>query len=419
MEKLTKHQLVAYDQLIEYIKHDSEYDFHVLSGKAGTGKTFVIAEFLRWYKSTYPEKSVYAIAPSHRAVKNLDKALADNQVEIDTSTIASFLGLRPKMDQITGLQVFESNGGVDHSDIDLLIIDEYSMIQKSDVKAILAIVSKLKLKCIFLGDVNQLPPINEECTHLKSLPCTRSLLKEVIRYSGELAIVADSYTESYAVPMAKQLPIQQSLEDDTITQLTKLEWVGSFTDKVKLDLKSNNPNGSRIIAYTNAACLKWNNWVRVDLWDDLLPYNVGDKLIAHKPLFRNDGIIANNSDEFKVVGASFKKSIKVTDLEYEYHVVPVTNQNNVKLDLFILDPDYSVQLATTLEFHRKHKRWSKYELLKNTFDAVTFNYAITVHKSQGSTFDSSYLDLRDIRKCRDLKRILYTSLTRSKEVFIF
>ena len=53
------------------------------------------------------------------------------------------------------------------------------------------------------------------------------------------------------------------------------------------------------------------------------------------------------------------------------------------------------------------------------FDDVTYAYALTVHKAQGSGFNHVFLDTEDMQYCSELQKMLYTALTRTKiKVFI-
>lgn len=429
MSNLTSHQQQAFDKLVEYVKDtESTHLFHKFSGKAGSGKTFTIASFIKWYRDEYSSHQVFVAAPSHKALKNLVNALASLNLTVEKDyearTVSSYLGKRPVMNVNTGIEEFVSNESHQPIKPNLLIVDEYSMIGKGDIISILSSVQGTGIKLIFVGDLNQLPPIGEDKSYLFFCECSQSLLSEVVRYSGELAIVADSYTKSYTIPVTKRLPIVNSFKDDTMNWSSKLDWIDRFVKRARHDIDTDNKSGSRILAYTNKACDKWNYWVRTELWEELKPFNIGDRLISTRPLFRHSKIdsswqiAANNSSEFSVIGESYEKNISMFGANYDYHVVPVKAENNLPFSLFVISKSSSSKLGNDLDKYRKGKAWQKFYTLQNTFDSISFGYAITVHKSQGSTFDSAFLDLADIQKDGS-RQMMYTALTRSKEIHFF
>ena len=68
-----------------------------------------------------------------------------------------------------------------------------------------------------------------------------------------------------------------------------------------------------------------------------------------------------------------------------------------------------------LKYYVEKKQWNKYFDLSRMFDDVTYAYALTIHKAQGSSIDYVFLDTEDIQNCPDLQKILYTALTRTKK----
>lgn len=67
--------------------------------------------------------------------------------------------------------------------------------------------------------------------------------------------------------------------------------------------------------------------------------------------------------------------------------------------------------------------WSQYnEIFIGPFANLNYGYAITIHKSQGSTYENVFVDISDIfdnLNCDEIKRCIYTSVTRSSsKVFL-
>jgi len=69
---------------------------------------------------------------------------------------------------------------------------------------------------------------------------------------------------------------------------------------------------------------------------------------------------------------------------------------------------------------RRKQRWGTYFSLEETFAQVDYAYAMTVHKSQGSTFDHVLVDVPDLMTSGGMQaRILYTAVTRPAKSLTF
>jgi len=58
--------------------------------------------------------------------------------------------------------------------------------------------------------------------------------------------------------------------------------------------------------------------------------------------------------------------------------------------------------------------WRQFFKADRTFHDLRHGYASTVHKAQGSTFKTVFIDLPDLLTCRDAElrnRLFYTALT--------
>lgn len=423
-----------------------------LSGYSGTGKSYLMKLFVSLINEVASESNstflIAAIAPSHKAKKNLSANLPDN---LSAITISSFLGLCPDVNVDNGKQEFKvkKNEVIDRlepEDYDLVIVDEYSMISKEQVLLLLDRCRKI----LFLGDPAQLPPVGEKIPHVWDLECPTVELTQVMRYSGDLAKVADSWrstppkkiagTEAtFKVIRTNPLPIDQTF-DNTIERLSKYDWITNYTELVDSWVKGAS-EVSKLIAWQNKTCERWNKWVRYEIFEGNDPYCKGDKLIARKPLFRETpktaknkkddlSIAFENSSEFSVLAYDGIQQIVIKDEEYNYYDIHAVSDKGIFTKLKILTPESIADRQVVLDrvrtqnkietdYNKKKQRWSKFYLLMNSFDDIGYNYAITAHKSQGSTYDSIYLDLTDLMKCPDRKQIVYTALTRSKQAYIY
>lgn len=132
----------------------------ILTGKPGTGKTTTIADILRQYVNHgngARAKVIACLAPTGRAVSRMWEALCEELSEdmlegVIHSTIHKFLGYgEPKFMQTKKLSAAK--------DIDLLIIDECSMVDIFLFAQLMDAVDITKCKVVLVGDKDQLPSI--------------------------------------------------------------------------------------------------------------------------------------------------------------------------------------------------------------------------------------------------------------------
>ena len=119
----------------------------VLTGAAGTGKTTVIEQILKWAKSK--RMSIACAAPSGKAAKRMTEATG-----FPARTIHSLLGAT-----LDGNGVFVFSAGKDNPiDCDLVILDEVSMVSNDLMASFLRAIA-LDTTLLLVGDPNQLPSI--------------------------------------------------------------------------------------------------------------------------------------------------------------------------------------------------------------------------------------------------------------------
>lgn len=398
------------------------------TGYAGTGKTFVAAiilETIQWLSPT--RLKFIGVAPSHKAKRQLHKSINQSVPGLEYFTIASFLGKAPEYSE--GKEVFRKQSKQvfdEDTCFDLGIFDEYGMIGKDDAVEILNGFyngESYAGKILFLGDSAQLPPVKETISYIdakKSIP--ESELTEVVRYGGDLLEVANSWNiKKNLVP----IPLTGSSLDGTIAKLgSKKKMVEHFVSNLKIALSNQDYDHAKIIGYTNKNCANLNDWVREFLHgnDAEIPYLPGDRLIATKPILRQNAvygdksIVCENSMEFTTLNYLGTKTVTCGTKEYECHQVLAQPDIGETIELCILCAEYMGEYTLHLSRLKKQQEWQALKILGKLFDHISFAYAITCHKSQGSTFKFNYLDMSDLLRCQQQKQIIYTAITRTQEV---
>jgi hypothetical protein len=189
-KQLTFAQQFALDKLKSFV--ESEESFFRLDGYAGSGKSFLICHLMEWLARS--EFAFVAAAPTNKAAKNLKLLAKATGIDIDVKTVAQLLGQQPEINEETGLEEFTSNNDAQFDDYDVIIIDEFSMISRSNFVSIVdAVAMTIDTKVIFVGDSAQLPPVKEDnpIVAVSEYIDSTVTLEEIVRYEGEIAVVAE------------------------------------------------------------------------------------------------------------------------------------------------------------------------------------------------------------------------------------
>ncbi len=419
--QLTPDQKKALSRLKQFTRSNNK--FFRLTGYAGTGKSFLITHYMRWLI----DESINFVAatPTNKAAKSLSSLALNEDLNIEVKTVAQLLGQQPQLDENTGKELFITKGKLDWSGYGVIIIDEFSMVNRSDFQDIVdEIQSNLLSKVVFVGDSAQLPPVGEKEPIVSICPLIRqsSSLTKVVRYDGELAQVAEAIRSN--PKYSRTIFPFTTTGDRTILCLPEAEWLNKAISLFESPEFKENPDQIRFLAWRNKTVESLNNFVRSQLWGEDAPlYVPGDRLIARRPLFRPKpgakgknkwGIIINNSEEAQVRKTGELCQLSFRSQIYQYWKVEVQPDMGKPLTLSILHADSKELHQEQVQYFISTKQWSHYYDLSRMFDDVAYAYALTTHKAQGSTINYVFLDIKDMRGCSERQKLLYTALTRAR-----
>ncbi len=441
-----------FNSLREFVNKDG-FGFMLLEGYAGTGKTFLISMVVEWILKNRKGK-VAMTAPTNKAVKVLKNAGQYQDANLHYCTIHSLLGLR---EQITpkGQQIFVQLNK-EHASIgeyDILVVDEVSMLSDElllgaeKITGIFDYVKMFNLKVIFVGDPCQIPPIGKE-NCLPFIPEKREqygigrlVLTDIVRQSQDNPIIKVTLEVRTALGREVVLPIREDdfnpenldgvyfMDGDKIEEFWKLIEVYFTSQNFK-----NRSDFAKIVAYQNKTVRSFNTKVRKYIYGLNAPkICIGEKLIANKPIASTleDTILFNNNDEFEVVDFTIAvQDYKGAELTYYDTIVRDTGlytdtTKKIKIIHESSEEDYKLILDHLVELAKAEKSgswaaatlWKDFFRIQEVFADVNYNYAITAHKSQGSTYDNCFVleaDMDINKKIKERNRIKYTSFTRPK-----
>ena len=388
----------------------------LFEGAAGTGKTTVLKHLIE----SFEDKRIVFASKSHSIKNMLKESLPLNA---SVRTITSLLGKYPDKDGN-----FVSQGGYNMlNDVDLLIVDECSLIDDNERVEILNSLPEHG-QVIWVGDRYQLPPV-ENGNKISSVFDVKyyCVLTKSNRFSKDsgIGVVSDflraaiHYNRSGVgedVYETVKDMINMDPEDGTVEYRYSYETFKAEMEKHKDDDSVIN------IAYTNKGVQALSNM----MWDIKNPdghFKPGEKYIANAP-FRD---ILKNGDIFTI------ENIEPDKMEFTVSGIPM------ELPVYKMTCHYKGREFTIYSFLKEHYTTAAYirqQLVNNrkapgndhelkrfdeSFLAFSSIYSITSHKAQGKTYDYVFVDMEDIFSVPEETDLasklssLYVAVTRARK----
>lgn len=416
--KYNDEQVTAIGQMREFLAQARNFDlersarpkFFTFKGPAGTGKTTCAREVGSQFKG----RMAYS-APTNKAVK----VLRESGVPGRAATIFSLLGLRLEANgEVKELKV--SDGGPKLSEFDAVMVDEGSMLGARITAEIVKAQEQTGIPFIFMGDPYQLPPVKEVTSPIWTMSDEqwRAELVKVMRHDNQILKLATHLRTVVASPLAR-LSLDTNYDDAATEGVKKFTAYDQFlTLMLQYAREGKFTDGrAKAIAWRNSVVDKLNWRIRDEIMGVTpLPFEVGDRIIATEPAFRDQQVLMVTDEEGMVE--------KVTEMQHPWHpafrimALEVKKEEGGKATLWAVHPDTQKDLQEQINAHAKAKEWRKFWSLKEAFHAVKPSYAITSHRSQGSTYESTFVNFADILynpNRAEAMRCLYVACTRSKK----
>ncbi|MFV9976298.1 MAG: exodeoxyribonuclease V subunit alpha [Francisella endosymbiont of Hyalomma asiaticum] len=367
------------------------YDFSIISGGPGTGKTTTVAKLLLATQMLNQNQlRIALLAPTGKAAQRITESLRstikninakdlniediiDVLYKLEGQTIHRFLGLRPNSTYIRYNQK-------SRAPYDVIIVDEASMLDINIfIKLIRAVAENTKL--VIIGDANQLPSVE-----------AGSLL-------ANFTVASDTTITAYTTQLLKNYRSQQyinNLANDVLA---------GYIDRQKYQ----NDSISFYDLKSLVSCLK----VYAGKYKKLEKCH--DYKQALVELYKFRILVANKNLEIGTdkLNQKIEELIgKTIDSNYKGKPIMIT-QNSYSLGLFngdvgIIWPDATGKLRAYFD-GKQNKAFSLNMLPK--YESI---YTMTIHKTQGSEFDEVVIILPAQDNEALSKQLLYTAITRAK-----
>lgn len=409
---LNKEQQQSFLDVIKFI-NDPSQQFMTLSGGAGTGKTYFITQvakgILRHKEQGSPLHTVAVTATTNKAVAVIAEAIGEMISEVET--VYSFMNLRVSENFSTGtVKIVPTKTWCVHSGT-LLIIDECSMIN-SELYSWLDKGLDKTCKVLFVGDKDQLSPIKEEISPIYSQGYSLSQLTTPVRNADQPALMA----------LCEQM--KQTVVTGIFTPIVEVPGVIDLIDGTQLkgilerEYSTEDPS-RRVLAYTNKRVIEYNTHIR-GLRGYTDPFVLGE-ILSNNSSTTGAGHSANTLYTDQLVRIvqiiSDKENLDVVQgfsvRTITMDVEDITTGNQYTITCFADVNDRT----EVMKHYSSGKRWDKYFQIKSSFPDLRSVAASTIHKAQGSTYDSVIVDLNDIGRCTQKSqtaRMQYVALSRAK-----
>lgn len=373
----THYGIVYTDEQLDAIKLAITRKVAIITGGPGTGKTTILKGILDLYKVLSSSdkirlnEQIALLAPTGRASKRMSEV-----TNFEASTIHRFLKWNKDTNRF---QINEYN----KSSVSFVIIDEASMI---DTMLLANLLKGLKSSChiVFVGDANQLPSV-----------AAGDVLNDMIE-SKELPVYALKNWHRQGSD-SKIIPFAHRINEGILDR----ELLNSGSDLEFIPCKDNE-----IIEVIGNVCKDYNSY-------DL-------QVLA--PIYKNrNGIYAINDHLQKLWNpkSPSKKEIEGNESIYREKdkVIQLSNMKDESVfngDIGIID---RIKLLGNKELYIDYDG-NLVKYTKSMLQNFTLGYAISIHKSQGSEFDTVLIPFTfDYRKML-YRKLIYTGVTRCKKKLI-
>lgn len=362
---------------------DESIKVQMLSGVAGSGKSYLTTVVIKYLLASNPDKSIVILAPTHTAKSVLLERLQDIIDKISIRTVASFLGMIPTEQNYHDPKfIFSGSGALPKNSV--VFADEVSMYSEIQVKKIMYKVEQSESRIIFVGDLAQLPPVrSKKSLFVQTIPLR--MLSQQMRNAGVIAEIAEkARTETY-------FP-EQSSEANTV-----YETVGQMLTQFVSEVSSHPDHNIVWLARENKDVTRVNTMVRRAVMGpvaDTSAYIKGEKV----RLYHSIRGVGHNNEVVTVVDVD-------PPSDGIYPVLLEGSQGSAIVDL--MSPTRWHQMCGELDDLDTDTEAYKTLVL---IPRVEPPYAMTIHKSQGMSIDTVYVDTSSSAT----RALLYVAYSRAK-----
>ena len=381
-EKATSLELS--EKQVEAVKMVNDNNVCIITGGPGTGKTTIIKTIIDIYKSK--GKKVVLCAPTGRAAKRMTEATGE-----EASTLHRLLEIGKVSDEKP-----DPDLDVTPIDADVVIIDEMSMVDLFLMNYVVKALFK-GTKLVLVGDTDQLPSVGpgtvlKDLIDSKRVPCVR--LNKIFRQALQSEIIVNSHKVNEGINF---------LEDSKPSSQT-----GTRNDFFFIQEKSTPQIINKILELYNLD----EQIITPSKKGDLGTKNL-NKLIQEK--FNPASAVKQEKKFGEVI---YREGDKIMQTKNNYDIMwrrkSEINSGIFNGEMGVIEKIDDEAGEVKIRFDDDKVAFYGYQDL----DQIEHSFAITVHKSQGSEFQTVIIPIYQAAPMLLTRNLLYTGMTRAKDKLI-
>lgn len=387
-----------------FINQTSKHIF--LTGKAGTGKTTFLKEL-----SKYTFKQTVVVAPTGIAAINAGGATIHSFFQLPfgcyipqpvTLNEEVYSKINDPVSLIKNLKIQGRKRAIIRK-IELLVIDEVSMLRCDLLDAIDTVLRHIRgkhylpfggVQVLFIGDMYQLPPVvkEQEWGYLKSFYKSQFFFDAIALQSEKpIFIELDKIFRQDNLEFISLLNHLRTNEiNETDVQLLNTKYQPDYEAKISENIitvtthnyKADDIN-KKFLESIDEKAVTYNAIIKNDFGENLFPI---ERALILKTGSQIMFIKNDPSGEMQFFNGKLGKVARLTN--DEIYVIIEGNTEETKIERYIWE-----NIRYTIN---KEKNEIEEEII-GTFShfPIKLAWAITVHKSQGLTFERAILDISD------------------------
>lgn len=431
----------------EYHADEQALDMYV-TGQAGTGKTTDLSTTIEYCMANELNYTVCAF--THKACGILMQKLPPNAI---VRTLHSFLKKRPSINQ-DATKAEHVNSSRKHGKTDevaVLFIDEYSMVGERDLMDIRDAQDQAEdegkqLKVVWLGDPNQLPPVGDQQSVVPTGKYCLTLTK-VYRQAADNPLMQPLNQLVSFINGATPEPLVESAK--FIRGQNIVEWykrpgnedavILAFTNKQVQALNAEaqgyalpkagdrvfSPSTRELYTFSRVLDAREVAYIEKPFGNDMLALGSKYKTLEH--VLKNKDYtfveLLDEEGEPRVYCSIFG--------HYEYKIykeelIEAAAESNRKIEN--KNPGakaaaWSSQNKDDKLAKKRGQAWRDYLSFNECVICLDFAHAMTVHKSQGSTYKNVYVDMEDLSCVAKTNyklylKLLYVAISRASDTVV-